>query len=86
MMALRDMLPPAAVWSAFGVSRAEMPMVAQAVLLDGHVRVGLEDNLWLTKGVPASNAQLVERAIEIIAMLGARPAMSDEARAKLGLR
>jgi 3-dehydrocarnitine:acetyl-CoA trimethylamine transferase len=86
MIALRDMLPRGAVWSAFGVSRAEMPMVAQAVLLGGNVRVGLEDNLWLAKGVPATNAQLVERAIEIIERLGARAATPTEARERLGLR
>jgi uncharacterized protein (DUF849 family) len=86
MKAMAGMLPPGSVWSAFGVSRFEMPMVAQAVLLGGNVRVGLEDNLWLSKGVPASNAQLVEKAIGIIESLGARAATPDEARAKLGLR
>jgi uncharacterized protein (DUF849 family) len=85
MLAMRDMLPPGARWSAFGVSRWEMPMVAQAVLAGGNVRVGLEDNLWLTKGVPATNAQLVEKAIGIIESLGARPASPDEARARLQL-
>jgi uncharacterized protein (DUF849 family) len=64
----------------------EMPMVAQAVLLGGNVRVGLEDNLYLEKGVLATNAQLVERAIEIIERLGARVVGPDEARERLGLR
>ena len=86
MLALRDMLPPGALWSAFGVSRWEMPMVAQAVLLGGNVRVGLEDNLWLTKGVPATNAQLVEKAVGIIESLGARVASPSEARARLKLQ
>jgi uncharacterized protein (DUF849 family) len=86
MMALRDMLPPGAQWSAFGVSRFEMPMVAQAVLLGGNVRVGLEDNLWLARGVPATNAQLVEEATGIIESLGARVATPADARARLGLR
>jgi len=86
MLALRDMLPPSAVWSAFGTSRWEMPMVAQAVLLGGNVRVGLEDNLWLSKGVPATNAQLVEKAVGIIESLGARVASPAEARARLRLR
>lgn len=86
MKAMAEMLPPGAVWSAFGVSRFEMPMVAQAVLLGGNVRVGLEDNLWLSKGVPASNAQLVEKAIGIVESLGGRAATPDEARAKLGLK
>ena len=56
------------------------------MLLDGNVRVGLEDNLWLSKGVPASNAQLVEKAIGIIESLGGHAATPDEARAKLGLK
>jgi uncharacterized protein (DUF849 family) len=86
MATMAAMLPAGSVWSAFGVSRWEMPMVAQAVLLGGNVRVGLEDNLWLAKGVPASNAQLVEKAIGIIESLGGRAATPEEARAKLGLR
>jgi uncharacterized protein (DUF849 family) len=61
-------------------------MVAQAVLLGGHVRVGLEDNLYLDKGVLASNADLVTRATEIISRLGAKVATPDEAREILGLR
>jgi uncharacterized protein (DUF849 family) len=85
MLALRDMLPPGSIWSAFGVSRCEMPMVAQAVLLGGNVRVGLEDNLWLSRGAPATNAQLVEKAIGIIESLGGRAATPDEARARLKL-
>jgi uncharacterized protein (DUF849 family) len=64
----------------------EFPMVAQAVLLGGHVRVGLEDNLWLEKGVHASNATLVERAVTIITLLGSKIASPDEARKILGLK
>ncbi len=86
MMAMRNALPAGANWAGFGISRTEMPMVAQAVLLGGHVRVGLEDNLYLDKGVLASNAQLVERAVEIIERLGARVVGPDEAREQLGLR
>ena len=63
-----------------------MPMVAQAVLLGGNVRVGLEDNLFLEKGVFASNGQLVEKAIKIIQLMGARALTPAEARQKLGLR
>lgn len=86
MLALRDQLPPDAVWAAFGIGAAQFPMVAQAVLLGGHVRVGLEDNLYLRRGVPApSNAALVEEAVRIVDMLGARPATSAEARAILHL-
>jgi len=86
MKAMADMLPPGAVWAGFGISRMEMPMVAQAVLLGGNVRVGLEDNLYLDKGVFASNAQLVERAIRIIELMGARAVTPAEAREKLKLR
>jgi uncharacterized protein (DUF849 family) len=63
----------------------QMPMVAQAVLLGGNVRVGLEDNLYLDKGVFASNGQLVERARQIVELMGARVIGPEEAREKLGL-
>ena len=86
MLALRNALPGGANWTGFGISRMEMPMVAQAVLLGGHVRVGLEDNLYLERGVLATNAQLVERAVQIIKSLGARVVGPDEAREQLGLR
>ena len=86
MMAMRDALPAGANWAGFGISRMQMPMVAQAVVLGGNARVGLEDNLYLDKGVLASNAQLVERAVEIIERLGARVLSPQEARVKLGLR
>jgi uncharacterized protein (DUF849 family) len=62
-----------------------MPMVAQAVLLGGNVRVGLEDNLYLEKGVLATNAQLVERAVKIVELLGARVLSSGETREQLRL-
>ena len=86
MKLMRDMLPDGANWAAFGISRMEMPMVAQAVLLGGHVRVGLEDNLYLDKGVFATNGQLVEKAIGIVEQLGARAVTPAEAREILGLR
>jgi len=86
MQAMRDALPPGVHWSAFGVGRMQMPMVASAVLLGGNVRVGLEDNLYLEKGVPATNAQLVERAVRIVELLGARVQSSAVARQRLGLR
>jgi uncharacterized protein (DUF849 family) len=60
-------------------------MAAQAILLGGHVRVGLEDNLYLSRGVFADNEQLVERAIALIDTLGARPQSVAEARETLGL-
>ena len=70
-----------------GTGRMEFPIVAQACLLGGHVRVGLEDNLYLSKGVLApSNAALVERAVTIVELLGRSVASAAEARAILGLR
>lgn len=85
MKAMTDMLPDNAQWAGFGISRMQFPMVAQAVLLGGHVRVGLEDNLYLDRGVFASNAQLVQRAVTIVESLGARVLSPQEAREKLGL-
>jgi len=85
MIAMRAMLPPNAQWAAFGISQHEMPMAALAVVLGGHVRVGLEDNLYLERGVLATNGQLVEKAARIVRDLGARALTPAEARAKLKL-
>ncbi len=86
MMHMRNCLPDGALWSAFGISRYQFPMVAQAVLLGGNVRVGLEDYLYLSRGELApSNAALVERAAAIIGHLGNQVASPDEARKMLGL-
>jgi len=81
-----DALPDDCNWGGFGVGAMEMPMVAQAVLLGGNVRVGLEDNLYLEKGVFASNAQLVEKARNIIQLMGCSIQTAAEARQTLGLR
>jgi uncharacterized protein (DUF849 family) len=82
----KSLLPGDAMWAAMGIGRMEFPIVAQACLLGGHVRVGLEDNLYLNKGVLApSNAALVERAVQLIELLGRSPAPPAEARAILGL-
>ena len=80
-----DQLPPDANWTAFALGRYQMAFAAQAVILGGHVRVGLEDNLYLEKGVFASNAQLVERARNIIELMGARVLGPEETRMKFGL-
>ena len=85
MVAMKQALPENAVWAGFGISKMQMPMVAQAVLLGGNVRVGLEDNIYLDRGVLASNGMLVERAVEIIERMGARVLGPSGARAKLGL-
>lgn len=81
-----DALPDDCNWAGFGTSAMEMPMVAQAVLLGGNIRVGLEDNLYLEKGVFASNSQLVERACDIIQLMGCSIQSPTEARQTLGLR
>ncbi|MBX6425461.1 MAG: 3-keto-5-aminohexanoate cleavage protein [Variibacter sp.] len=87
MILMRNMLPQPCVWAGFGISRMEFPMVAQAVILGGHVRVGLEDNLYIDQGVFApSNAALVERAATIVAALGERVATPAVARKILNLR
>jgi uncharacterized protein (DUF849 family) len=87
LSAMKSLLPRGAEWAAFGVGRSEFPMVAQAFLLGGHVRVGLEDNLYLEKGVLApDNAALVTRARTIVELLGGSLATPDEAREMLGIR
>src|ERR1700751_2468455 len=86
MFYARSLLPPGAIWSGFGIGRAEFPMVAQAFLLGGHVRVGMEDNLFISKGVLAkTNAELVSRALDILHNLGAEIASAAETRAMLKL-
>ena len=86
MVAMKAQLPAEAIWAGFGIGRTQMAMVAQAMILGGNVRVGLEDNIWLDRGVHASNGTLVERACEIIARLGGRPLTPAEARVKMGLK
>ncbi|MCC5982777.1 MAG: 3-keto-5-aminohexanoate cleavage protein [Rhodobacteraceae bacterium] len=86
MAAMKHQLPPGANWAGFGIGRMQMPMVAAAVALGGNVRVGLEDNLYLDRGVLATNAQLVERAAGIIERMGARVLSPRETRDKLKLR
>jgi len=86
MTYMRNLLPPGSPWFAFGISLHQFPMVAQAVLLGGHVRVGLEDNLYLAKGKLApSNAALVEKAADIIEILGDTVATPADAREILAL-
>ncbi len=85
LASLTRLLPANAQFTTFGISAMQMPWVAQAILLDGHVRVGLEDNLYLDRGVFATNAQLVERARQIIESMGARVQSDDQARETLGL-
>ena len=83
---MKDELPGEAVWGGFGISRMQMPIAAAAVAMGGNVRVGLEDNIYLERGVHATNAQLVEKVIGIINRMGARAVTPAEARKKLVLR
>jgi uncharacterized protein (DUF849 family) len=86
MSYMRRLLPEGAIWFAFGVGPQQFPMVAQAVLLGGNARVGLEDNLDLARGQLApSNAALVERAVQITRLLGEEVASAAEARQLIGL-
>jgi uncharacterized protein (DUF849 family) len=78
-------VPAGWTFSAFGLGRHQMPYVGAAVLSGGHVRVGLEDNLWLERGKLATNAQLVERAVTIVENLGAAIMGPAAMREKLGL-
>ncbi len=86
MLAMRNLLPADAIWSGFGISRLQMPMVAQAAILGGNARVGLEDNLYLDRGQLASNGQLVGRAVEILQRMGAHVVGPAEVRQMLDLR
>jgi uncharacterized protein (DUF849 family) len=86
MAYMRSLLPQSSPWFAFGISLHQFPMAAQAVLLGGHVRVGLEDNIYLGKGQLApSNAALVEKAAKIIDVLGDNVATAADARQILGI-
>ena len=72
LMAMVNQLPAGATWSAFSIGRMQIPYVVMAALAGGNVRVGLEDNLYLERGVPASNASLVERAREVLEKVGVK--------------
>jgi uncharacterized protein (DUF849 family) len=85
LLAMRNQLPADAVFSAFSIGRMQLPFVALAPLVGGNVRVGLEDNLMLARGVPATNAQLVERAVQILQAMNVRILTAAEVRTKLGL-
>jgi uncharacterized protein (DUF849 family) len=86
LVAMVNSLPADCIWSSFAISRMQMPWVAQSVLLGGNVRVGLEDNLYLSRGVYASNAQLVTKARTIIEAMGAQIMTPAQTRERLQLR
>lgn len=85
LMAMVNRLPAGATWSAFSIGRMQIPFVAMAVLAGGNVRVGLEDNLWLEKGVQATNGSLVERAVTILQSMNVRVLGPAEVRERLKL-
>ncbi|MFQ6006955.1 MAG: 3-keto-5-aminohexanoate cleavage protein, partial [Woeseia sp.] len=86
LMSMVNNLPPDWIFSAFSLGRNEMPYVGAAILAGGNVRVGLEDNIYLEKGVLATNAQLVERAARIVTDMGATVIGPTEVREKLKLQ
>ncbi|WP_038937165.1 3-keto-5-aminohexanoate cleavage protein [Bradyrhizobium japonicum] len=86
LMALVHQLPPGAIYSAFAVGRMQLPYAAMAPLAGANVRVGLEDNLYLSRGRLATNAELVQRATEILDRIGVRVNSPDEMRKKLKLK
>ncbi len=86
LMAMVNTLPPGTIFSAFSISRMQLPFVAMAALAGGNIRVGLEDNIYLSKGVLASNGTLVERAVTILEAMNVRVIGPDEVRAKLKLK
>jgi 3-dehydrocarnitine:acetyl-CoA trimethylamine transferase len=86
VMYLRSLLPAGTIWAAFGIGRAAFPMLAQAFLLGGHVRIGMEDTAYIGKGEHCrSNAQLVEKAARIVGELGGELATPAEARGIMGI-
>jgi uncharacterized protein (DUF849 family) len=86
LLAMVDQLPPGAVFSAFSIGRMQIPYIAMAVLAGGNVRVGLEDNLYLSRGVKATNAQLVERAVTILHSMNVKVLGPEDVRRKLKLK
>jgi 3-keto-5-aminohexanoate cleavage enzyme len=86
LLYLIDLIPADATWSVIGIGKAQLPMAVLAVVMGGHARVGLEDNIYYSRGVLAqSNAQLVERVVRLAGELGREVAAPAEARAMLGL-
>jgi len=86
LLAMTGAVPEGWTWSAFSLGRMQLPYVAQAVLAGGNVRVGLEDNIWLERGVPASNGALVERAAAILSAMNVAVLGPEEMRRRLRLR
>lgn len=86
LLALVQGLPRGCVFTAFSIGRMQLPYVAMSVLAGGNVRVGLEDNIWLSRGVKATNGALVERAVTILEAMNVRVLAPDDVRERLALR
>jgi len=87
LLLLSELIPQGSTWQAIGIGVHQFPMITMAIVMGGHVRVGMEDNLYLSRGVMAQrNAQFVEKAVRIAMELGRPVATPDEARTILGLR
>jgi 3-keto-5-aminohexanoate cleavage enzyme len=82
---MRNTIPADATWTVAGIGRAQLVMTTHAILMGGHVRVGLEDNIYYRRGELATNAQLVERVVQLAKILGREIATPDEARQMLNL-
>lgn len=82
---LKNKLPQNSVWTAMGIGRHQMPMAALSIAQGGHIRVGLEDNLYLKRGVFATNGQLVDRAAQMAEIMGREVASASDARQMLGI-
>jgi 3-keto-5-aminohexanoate cleavage enzyme len=85
LLFLSESIPPGSTWCVAGIGKAELPLSTAAIAMGGHVRVGLEDNLFMPDGSPASNALLVERVVRIAREMGRDIATPDEARSILSL-
>lgn len=84
---LKGLLPEKCTWSAFGIGKGHLPILYTTLALGGHIRVGMEDNIYYSKGrLAKSNAEFVERAVRIIKEMNKEPATPDEAREILGLK
>ncbi|MEJ2477728.1 MAG: 3-keto-5-aminohexanoate cleavage protein [Desulfobacterales bacterium] len=83
---MKNPIPPGSTWSAAGIGPAQLPINAMAILMGGHSRVGLEDNIYYRKGELAVNEQLVERMVRLGRELGRETAGPEEARTILGLK
>ena len=86
LLAMVNRLPPGAIFSTFSIGRMQLPFVAMAALLGGNVRVGLEDNIYLSRGRLASNGDLVERAVRILESMNVNVLGPEAVREKLRLR